>query len=363
MHQETQEPSPEVHGAKGTSKATPTGGTATRISVRAGGKPSRSTPTTMFRLNTAQMYTLLAFAHASLAIPLLFFPHASSKLVFGRSADPVDKQHASLLQLYASGLSTSTSMLLALEELARGGLLHTLTADLLKMGLIGHSIASLTLLATYFRTICINWVVVEGLAAIATFALPASSLLTTPTNRARIWSTLRTIPNLAMGAFLRPQQRRFSWLALMYNTLMANVLVAGLSYIFAPRWSLYHAFGYDYGKSAHYMWSLIGSGALLTLVPATLMALKHKADTQRMAATPARTLNVGLMGTAIGHMLVLGPWMFKGWNAGALLPGLVGSWGGVLVTSMLGLAAPEVQHMAEEVVEAATATGRGEKME
>jgi hypothetical protein len=80
------------------------------------------------------------------------------------------------------------------------------------------------------------------------------------------------------------------------------------------------------------------------------MALKHKADIQLMAATPARTLNLGLMGTCMGHLLVLGPILAKG-HGGFLLPGLVVAWGFSLLTSMLGLAAPEISQLAEEAAE------------
>lgn len=47
-----------------------------------------------------------------------------------------------------------------------------------------------------------------------------------------------------------------------------------------------------------------------------------------------------------------GPLLSKG-QGGFLLPGLVGTWAAALMTSMLGLAAPEVTQLAEEVVEAA----------
>ena len=44
----------------------------------------------------------------------------------------------------------------------------------------------------------------------------------------------------------------------------------------------------------------------MTVLPALTVALKHKADIDMLPATPARTLNAGLLATAAGHLLVLG---------------------------------------------------------
>ena len=48
--------------------------------------------------------------------------------------------------------------------------------------------------------------------------------------------------------------------------------------------------------------------------------------------------------------MVLGDVMAKGHGGGMLLPVLLGTWGGALATSMLGLTAPEVTQIAEEVM-------------
>ena len=283
---------------------------AATIKVRAGGPRGMAGGRRgqFFGLSSSQLYTILALAHASLSIPLAFSCHAMAKFAFGKAADPTDDQHCWLFQIYASGLATSAAIAFALEELARGNLLHTYTADILKMGLIGHGIASLaTMLLLYPRTVSGGWVALEGLAAIATAMLPASSLLTNRTDRSRIWRDFQNMPNWAMGALrFRAPSRRFSWLAIAYNMLSLAFPLAGIAYFLAPRFTLYHTFGYDYGASTHYLWGAIGNAALMTLLPAATMALKHKADIQRMSATPARTLNLGLMGTSIGHLLVLG---------------------------------------------------------
>jgi hypothetical protein len=303
-----------------------------------------------FGTSTAQQYTILALAHAMLAVPLIFGCSLTTKFMFGKAAQPPDSQHCQLLNLYASGLLTSSSMLLALEELTRGNLLRTYTADILKMGLIAHSVAAFASMLLFPRTLSVGWVIIEGLAALATAALPASSMLSMPEDRSRVWRDIQNMPNWAAGAlrFRGLPQRRFSWLAVMYNMLTVNFIAAGALYFIAPKWTLYHTFGYDYGASTHYLWRFIGTGALMTLLPAATMALKHKADIQRMSAAPARTLNIGLMGTSLGHLMVLGDVLAKG-HGGMLLPALLGAWGGALFTSMLGLTAPEVTQMAEEV--------------
>jgi hypothetical protein len=63
---------------------------------------------------------------------------------------------------------------------------------------------------------------------------------------------------------------------------------------------------YVYGKSSTLLWRAIGGGLLLTVMPATLLALREFAKDDDLAQEMPRTLNLGLMGTAIGHLLVLG---------------------------------------------------------
>lgn len=306
---------PETHlGPEAKTVKGETTGAAT-IKVRAGGHRGTAPGGArgrFFGLSTSQMYTLLALGYAALAVPLTFSCHAAAKFAFGKAADPTDDQHCHLFQLYAAGLSTGAGMALALEELARGNLLHTYTADILKLGLIGHAIASFAMMTFFPRTVSAGWVALEGLAALATGMLPATTLLTSLTDRSRIWRDFQNMPNWAIGALrFRAPSRRFSWLAIAYNLLTLTFPVAGLSYFLAPRWTLCHTFGYDYGASTHYLWSAIGTAALMTFLPAATMALKHKADIQRMSATPARTLNLGLMGTSIGHLLVLGKFLYQ----------------------------------------------------
>lgn len=313
-------------------------------------------------MTMSQLYTLVALVHGGLAFSLMLGCKGATALSFGKSADPPEDQHCQLFHLYAGGLATSVSMALSLEGLSRRHLLHTYTADILKIGLIGHMVASLTLLVYHPLTVTTKWVLGEGAAAVLTGLVPALSLLTTEEDRSRLQRDIQNFPSWAIGALtrsprrrgLRPDQRpAYPFLSIAYNLLTLIMPMAGLAYLIAPRWTLYHTFGYDYGASTHYLWRLIGGGALCTLLPCTLMALKHKADIRMMSATPARTLNLGLMGTSLGHLLVLGPVFTKG-HGGFLLPGLLLTWGLGLITSILGLGAPEVHEFANEVAEAAS---------
>lgn len=108
----------------------------------------------------------------------------------------------------------------------------------------------------------------------------------------------------AARAFLAPRGR--GWLSAMYALLTVAFAGAGAAYFVAPRFTLIHVFGYDYGKSAQLAWKAIGASLLMSILPALTVALKHKADRDYLASTPARALNLGLMGTAVGHLLVLG---------------------------------------------------------
>jgi hypothetical protein len=203
-------------------------------------------------LHDAQLYTLLALLHGTLAVFLAFSCKSAAKFAFGAAADPPEDQHCHLFQMYASGLATSAATALALEELARHQLLHTFTADILKLGLFGHMLAAFFLLAYPPLThLTFGWVLVEGVAAAATGLVPASTLFVTPNDRARVRRTFGNFPNLALGDHYRfGAPRRYSWLAVCYGIITITVVTAGLSYFFAPRWTLYHTFGYDYGKSA-----------------------------------------------------------------------------------------------------------------
>lgn len=90
------------------------GGT-TGVGARAGGFPRGGAAGGRQFLSNSQAYTLLALAHALLAVPLTFTPRLAAKLMFGKAADPTEDQHTHLLNLSATGLLAGATVCFAIE--------------------------------------------------------------------------------------------------------------------------------------------------------------------------------------------------------------------------------------------------------
>lgn len=295
--------------------------------------------------SNAQLYTFLALAHGALALPLIFFSKASAKLIFGSAADPVEDQHVQMLQLYATGLLTVASMAYALEEAARGRMLNSFTADTLKLGLLGFTSAKAAEYLLYPMTKTPPAVLIEWLAIGATWMLPASHLLFTKTDRQRLnRDFVRTWRSHVSGLL---KLRRYTFTAALYTLLTVAFFVAGAGYAFLPKFTMFHTFGYVYGKSTTMLWRALGV-ADMTLMPAITYTLREKSESNLLAKTIPRTLNLGLMVASVGHMLVLGPILSKGFG-GFMLPSLAATWGTALLASMIGMAAPELNSLVEQV--------------
>ncbi|PRW20778.1 Meiotic nuclear division 1 [Chlorella sorokiniana] len=283
---------------------------------------------------------------------------AAARAAFGSAADPPEDQHTHVLGLLASGLLAASATAFALEECARRGqaYLLTFTADTLKLGLVAFAAMNIALQVCsavicrfyYPRTLTAAAAIASGLAMSLLAALPASQLLVAPEDRARVWNDFRRLPrDLLSGMWLR----RSSLPGALYLLLTIAFPVAGLAYFLAPNTTLYHTFGYVYGKSTAMVWKGIGAG-LMTILPAMTFTLKDKAENELLGRSIARTLNLGLMAAAIGHLLVLGNILNHG-IGGFLLPAVTATWGTALLASMAGLAAPEVAAIAEQTAEAA----------
>ena len=165
--------------------------TARAGGARGAGRAPRGLRLGRLALDAAQLYTLRGLAHGALAVPLLFGCAQTARAAFGAAADPPEAQHCALFQLYASGLASSMAAAFALEELARRRMLHTFTADTLKLGLIMHGASWLALMLYYPATLTLVGALVEGTAAAATAALPASHLLASDQDRRRVARDLR----------------------------------------------------------------------------------------------------------------------------------------------------------------------------
>jgi len=297
----------------------------------------------------------MALGYLSLALPLAFTWRQTATALFGKAAYPLDDQHGHLLHIYASALCSTSAVAFALEELARRRLLHSYTADLLKLGMIGNGAACFLLFLVSHATLTFTAMFVACTVSLATAAVPASQLLHTAADRRRVWRVVENIPNNLSRFFSRSRSSRHERraLAFIYAFWALTIPLLGVIQCAAPRRTLSQTFGYDYGRSTQLLWKVIAVGRMTTML-ALLMALKHLGDIDLMGSTPARTLNLGLMATSVGHVLVLRLVLSVG-SYGAILPGVGALWVMVLLTSLLGLVAPEVDELIEQVAEEAKA--------
>ena len=113
---------------------------------------------------------------------------------------------------------------------------------------------------------------------------------------------LQRLPNNLPSAFAL---RRRSALAALYLLLTIAFPLTGLAYFVAPHYTLYHTFGYVFGKSTMLLWKMLGGG-LMTLLPAMTFTLKDKTESDLLGRSISRTLNLGLGIAAVGHLLVFG---------------------------------------------------------
>lgn len=314
--------------------------TITRKRRTTGGKPLR-------RFTIRQLFTFLGLLLITISILLISAPKQVTKFVFGRSADPVEDQHAYLHQIYATELLSAAAISFALEEAARKNMLNSFTGDTLKLGLVGFSAFKAAEYVFYPLTktpwgMALEWIVVSFAAL-----LPASQLLFSRDDRSRLHRDfIRPAPSHIKQLF---QFRKFSITAIMYTFLTVTMVVSGLSYIMLPKFTMYHGFGYVYGKSTTMLWRAIGGGHL-TLMTALCYTLKEKSEDNLLSKSIARMLNMGLLATSVGHMLVFAPMLSEG-HGGFLLPVVSAMWGFAMLTSMSGLSAPEFEQMAKELKE------------
>lgn len=137
--------------------------------------------------------------------------------------------------------------------------------------------------------------------------------------------------------------RRFSTPVFLYSLLTLLFTVAGLLYIIIPTWTLRWTFGYDKGRRSTFLWQVIGA-AMVTLFPGITYTLEERAIEGRLFTTLAKVLNVGLLISALFHILEFGSLLVDGGIDGRiLLVVLFAHWVLVLLASILGLSATEPQ--------------------
>ncbi|KAL4433392.1 hypothetical protein ABPG77_010245 [Micractinium sp. CCAP 211/92] len=306
-------------------------------------------------LSDSQLYTLLALTLGGMALLCIMVPKTAARLAFGSAAEPPEDQHSHTLALLGWGMAAAAAAAFALEECARKHMERTFTADTLKLGLAGFAALDIALQFYYPRTMTALAAVVFMLSRGLALALPAAQLFISADDRNRLWRDFRRLPRTLPRAL---SLRQPTMSGLLYLLLTAAFPVAGAAYFAAPKTTLFHTFGYAYGKSTYMTWKGVG-GALMTVLPAMTYTLKDKAENGLLGRSVARTLNIGLMLASVGHLLVFGPILNQG-HGGWLLPILTATWGTALLASMAGLAAPEVTHLLEQAEAEAAATAPSE---
>lgn len=303
-------------------------------------------------LSDSQAYSLLAVLLGVMALPCIFTPKLAARAAFGSAADPPEDQHSHTLSLLACGLLSAAAVAFALEECARRHMLHTFTADTLKLSLVAYSAADILLQFWYPATMTPLAAILSTLSRALTLALPASQLFVTAEDRGRVWRDFRRLPRSLPAAFL---MRKPSMTTALYLMLTLAFPISGFLYFIAPKATLMHTFGYAYGKSTAMVWKGVGGG-LMTILPAMTYTLKDKAENGLLGRSLARTLNLGLLISSIGHLLVFGPILNMG-HGGWMLPILTATWGTALLASMAGLAAPEATALLQSAEAEAAALG------
>lgn len=313
-------------------------GLHTEPQTSSGGTKRAKAPSRQF--STRQLYTMLALMFVALSVPLTFAPKQVTKFAFGHSADPVSEQHLQLFRIYGTELLSAAAISFALEEATRKSMLQSFTGDTLKLSLIGFAAfkAAEYIFYPFTKT---PWAMALELAVLSlTFLLPASQLLFSRSDRSRF----RLPPSLP-----RFKPSTTSITAFFYTFLTIAMPLSGLMYIILPKYTMYHGFGYVYGTSTIMLWRAIGGGHI-SLLTGLCYTLKEKADDGLLSKSIARILNIGLLATSVGHMLILGPMLSNGQQEGGfLLPLVTAMWGSALLSSMMGLSAPELKQMAEEI--------------
>ena len=216
-----------------------------------------------------RQFFAMAVAHLALAVLMFAFPKASTRLAFGMNALQIRSQHLTLFKLYGASIFSSASMGFALSYLAGKNMLHTWSGDVLKIGLLAHTLASTFLMFTYTHLMTPLALMLEGGAVVYTALVSASHLIRTHANRHRI-------PDEARRMTRRLFRMQTSWtpasvMGDLYGLLALVMAAMGVSIFMFPSYTLKHVVGHDCGTSCHLMWNYVGIGACSTIFPAMMV--------------------------------------------------------------------------------------------
>ncbi|KAL6771398.1 hypothetical protein ACKKBG_A26210 [Auxenochlorella protothecoides x Auxenochlorella symbiontica] len=291
-------------------------------------------------LSVPQLYVLLGLAYALLSLPLMFGPRTTAHWLYGSAARPVEDQHGHTLGLVATTLVTIVSAAFALEEASRKHTKRSAGPDVLRTGLAAYALLSLATHFFYPATLSPLAAVLVLLTHGTTLVLLGSQARVSPPDSAQ-----RGAQTVADGARAALRLPHGSILGRLYLLLSLAAPALGALVVLVPQTSLYHTLGYVYGASTLLPWKLFGVG-MLTIAPAVTLTLKDKAEAGLLSRSIPRTLNAGLLGASLGHLLIFGPILAQA-HGGALLPFIVLGATLATLTAILGFTAPELEELAE----------------
>ncbi|KAL4859821.1 hypothetical protein ACK3TF_000096 [Chlorella vulgaris] len=281
-------------------------------------------------------YTLLAAAHLGLAATCFVAPEAVANLFFPDAAMPQGLEAQPLVKMLGCGAGLGSATSLGLKQLADGGQLASPTAQRLQLGLMGFSTGepvaviqgAIALHALYSASI-------SGTALLAGAATMGVTLLV-PLNHYVVTNKGLKLGEAVTSYFgAVPDHFKVTGVQSgLYSLLTPVLALAGAGYLLAPGSTLAQVFGVVKGVDAYFWWQCIGA-ALMTVAPAATFSLKL-ADEGRLDQPVAKTLNAGVMATALGHLAVMGPIMASN-QGGPALPWVVGAWATALATGGLGM--------------------------
>ncbi|KAL4427434.1 hypothetical protein ABPG77_000723 [Micractinium sp. CCAP 211/92] len=286
------------------------------------------------------LYTLLALLQLAAALLMLIAPYKMTELFFRNMHLPhkhedIDVLFEELWRILGACLLTGAVTCYALKIGADRRLLNEPAIQRLQHGLLWFALLAVVLHLVHLAFIksLTLWGLLIGAAVMApTLLLPLVHLGLS----GGFVFTSEALSNCLNNMF-RP--RHFSLTVFLYALLTILFTLAGLAYIIIPKLTLNWTFGYHTGKPAAFLWQWIGA-ALFFLFPAITYTLQERSLLGRLGQTVPKVLNVGLLVSALFHILELGSLLVESGVASRwMLPFLFTHWLLVLIASIVGLSA------------------------
>lgn len=279
-------------------------------------------------------YSALTLALAGVALPLIFRPQNAAEYLLGVASLPTNVEQDRLMGMLASTLLAGGATAWSLKESAEERSLETATAERLQLGLMAFAAVAFGVHLYHGNDLTNNGLGAGAAVSALTFGVPAARMLGTERGRRRFGSRVKGFFDSAGRLF--DFRRGFKLTTGLYAALTPIFFGAGLSYMFAPAWTLDRLLGFVIkGRDSQFIWRNL-AGGLITILPTITYSLKEKADADELAENTPRMLNLALLAASAGHLAVLGPV----WNdnaGGKYLPAMMGVWGAAGVAALAGL--------------------------